>query len=92
MYPSQWFFHYGEEIVITRSHIGRVWRMFAYLPSPAVKEILDSVSSMSPRIVVNDDGVCCQQVMSRPQEKAMTLVGNEPNRPSSLQGLILLAL
>jgi hypothetical protein len=36
--------------------------MFQDLPSPAVKEILDSVSSMSSCIVMKDDGVHCQQV------------------------------
>jgi hypothetical protein len=35
-----------------------------YLPSPAAKEILDSISSMSPCIVVKDDGVRCQHVSS----------------------------
>jgi hypothetical protein len=34
------------------------------LSSPAAKEILDSVSSMSPCIVMKDDGVRCQQVSS----------------------------
>jgi hypothetical protein len=38
--------------------------MFQYLPSPATKEILDSVSSMSPCIVMKDDGVRCQQMSS----------------------------
>jgi hypothetical protein len=30
--------------------------MFRYLPSPKAKEILDSFSSMSPYIVMKDDG------------------------------------
>jgi hypothetical protein len=36
--------------------------MFQYLPSPVAKEILDSISSMNPWIVVKYDGVCCQRV------------------------------
>jgi hypothetical protein len=62
--PSQWFFHFGKEIIIARTHIGWVWRMLQYLPLPAAKEILDSVSSMSPCIVMKDDRVRCQQVSS----------------------------
>jgi hypothetical protein len=30
--------------------------MFQYLPSPAAKEILDSVNSMNPCIAMKDDG------------------------------------
>jgi hypothetical protein len=40
--------------------------MSLYLPSPAAKEILDSVSSMSSSIIMKDDGVRCQQVSSLP--------------------------
>jgi hypothetical protein len=32
---SQWFFHFGEEIITARTHIGWVERMFPYLPLPA---------------------------------------------------------
>jgi hypothetical protein len=46
--PSQWFFHFGEDVVIARTHIGWVWRMLQYLPSPTAKEILHSVSSETP--------------------------------------------
>jgi hypothetical protein len=38
--------------------------MFLYLLSPAAKEILDSVSSMSSCIAIKDDWVLCQQVLS----------------------------
>jgi hypothetical protein len=34
--------------------------MFQYLPSPAVKEIRHSLSSVTPHIVMKDDGVRCQ--------------------------------
>jgi hypothetical protein len=53
--PSQWFFHFGEEFITARTHIGWLWWMFQYLPSPAMKEILD-VSRMSPCTVMKDDG------------------------------------
>jgi hypothetical protein len=36
--------------------------MFQYFPSLAMKEVLDSVSSMSPGIVMKDDGVHCPQM------------------------------
>ena len=38
--------------------------MFQYLPSPAAKEIRDNVGSMSPCIVMKDDGIRCQEVLS----------------------------
>jgi hypothetical protein len=63
-YPSQWFFHFGEKIIIAWTHIRWEWRLFRYLPSPAVKEICDNVGSMSPCIVMKDDGIRCQQVLS----------------------------
>ena len=36
--PSQWFFHFGEEIVIAWTHIGWVQWMFQNLSLPAVQE------------------------------------------------------
>jgi hypothetical protein len=57
MCPSQWFFHFGKEIIITQTPVST--QMFQYLSWPAAKEILDSVS---PRTVMKDDGVRCQQV------------------------------
>ena len=39
--PSQWFFHFGEEIVITWTNIGWVRRMFQNLPLPAAQEVRD---------------------------------------------------
>ena len=41
--PSQWFFHFGKEIVIAWTHIGWVWWMFQHLPLPACKK---SVTAM----------------------------------------------
>jgi len=63
-YPSQWFFHFGEKIIIAWTHIGWVWWLFQYLPSPAAKEIRDNIGSMSPCIFMKDDGIHCQQVLS----------------------------
>jgi hypothetical protein len=31
--PSQWLFHFGEEIMIARTHIAWIWRMFRYSSS-----------------------------------------------------------
>ena len=32
MYPSQWFFHFGEKIIITWTHIQWVWRLLPVSP------------------------------------------------------------
>ena len=66
-YPSQWFFHFGEKIIIAWTHIGWVWRLFQYLPSPAAKEIRDNVGSMSPCIVMKGDEIRSQQLSLSPE-------------------------
>jgi hypothetical protein len=72
--PSQWYLHFGEEIIVARTHMGWVWWMFQYLPSPAVKEVLDSISSMSPSSVLKDEGVHWQQVLSFSPECWMSVI------------------
>ena len=54
--PSQWFFHFGEEIVITWTHIGWVRWMFQNLPLPAMQEVRDS-SGVTPCIVMKNNGI-----------------------------------
>ena len=61
--PSQRFFHYGEEIVITWSRIRWVRWMFQNLTLPATQEVRDS-SSVTPCIVMKNDGVLYHQVSS----------------------------
>ena len=46
--PSQWFFHFGEEIVITWTHIRWVRGMFQNLPLPATQKVRDSTSGVTP--------------------------------------------
>jgi hypothetical protein len=48
--------------------------MFQYLPSPAAKKILDGISSMSPCIVMKDDGVHCQQALLLSPECWMKMI------------------
>ena len=43
--PSQWFIHFGKEIVVAWTHIRWVWWMFQNLPLPAAQEVHDSSSS-----------------------------------------------
>ena len=59
--PSQWFFHFGKEIVITWTHIGWERWMFQNLPLLAAQEVHDS-SSVTPSIVMKNDGVLYHQV------------------------------
>ena len=54
--PLQWFFHFGEEIVIPWIHIGWVRWTFQNLPSPALQEVCDS-SGVTPCIVMKNDVV-----------------------------------
>jgi hypothetical protein len=60
--------------------------------SLVAKEILDNVSSMSPCIVVKDDGVRCQQVSALSPECSMKIFAKikEPLRGSrySRRGII----
>ena len=56
--PSQWFFHFGEEIVIARTHIGWVRWLFQNLPLPREQEIRDSSSGgVTPCLVMKNDRV-----------------------------------
>jgi hypothetical protein len=48
--------------------------MFQYLPSPAAKEILDSISSMNPCTVIKDDGIHHQQVSMLSPECWMKMI------------------
>ena len=50
--PSQWFFHFGEEIVIAWTHIGWVWWLFQNLPLSEAQKVRDSSSGVTPCIVV----------------------------------------
>ena len=52
--PSQWFFHFGEDILIAWTHIGWVRRMFQNLPLRAVEEVRVS-SGVTPCIVKKND-------------------------------------
>ena len=49
--PSQWLFHFGEEIIIAWTHIRWVRWMFQNLPFSAMQEVLDS-SGVTPCIVM----------------------------------------
>ena len=60
--PLQWFFHFGEEIVITWTHIAWVWQMFRNLPSPVAQEVRDS-SGVTSCIVMKNDVVLYHQVL-----------------------------
>ena len=62
--PSQWFFHFGEEIIIAWIHIGWERWMFQNLPLPVMQEVRDSSSSVTPCIVMKNDGVLYLQVLS----------------------------
>ena len=58
--PSKWFFHFGEEIVIVWTHIGWVRWMFQNLPLPAMQEVRESSSGVTP--CIKNDGVLYHQV------------------------------
>ena len=60
--PSQWFFHFGEEIVTVWTHIGWIRWMFQNLPLPAAQVVRDSSSSVTLCIVMKNDGVLYHQV------------------------------
>ena len=62
---SQWFFHFGEEIIIAWTHIGGIRWMFQNLPLPAAQKFRGSSSSgVTPCIVMKNDGVLYHQVSS----------------------------
>ena len=54
--PSQWFFHFGEEVVIAWTHNELVWWMLKNLPFPAAQEVRDR-SGATPCIVMKNDRV-----------------------------------
>ena len=62
--PSQWFFLFGEEIVIAWTHIGRVRWMFQNLPFPAAQEDRDSSKrgGVIPCIAMNNYEILYHQV------------------------------
>ena len=70
--PSQWFFHFGEEIVIAWTHIGWVQWMFQHLPLPAEQDVHDS-SGVTPYIVMKNDGVLYYQVSISPERWTITI-------------------
>ena len=63
--PLQWFFHFGEEIIIAWTHIGWIQCMFQNLPLPEVQEVHDSSSGvMTLCIVMKNDGLLYHQISS----------------------------
>ena len=74
--PSQWLFHFGEEIIIAWIHIGWVRWMFQNLPLPVAQEVRDS-SSVTPCIAMKNDGVLYHQVSSFSPECWMKVVLQE---------------
>ena len=62
--PSQWFFHFGEEITIAWSHIGGVRWMLQNLPLPETQEVRDNSGSVIPWIVMKNNEVLYHQVSS----------------------------
>ena len=60
--PSQWFFHFGEEIVIAWTHIGWVRWMFQNLLLLAAQEICDS-SDVNPCIIMKNNGALYHQAI-----------------------------
>ena len=75
--PSQWFFHFGEEIVITWPHIGWVRWIFQNIPLPAAQDVRDSSSGITPCIVMKNDGVLNHQVSSFSPEQRTKVVLQE---------------
>ena len=65
--PSQWFFHFGEETVITLTHIGWVRWMIQNLPFPAAQEVLVNSNVVTPCVVKKTDVVLYYQVSFSPQ-------------------------
>ena len=59
--PLQWFFYFGEEIVIAWTHIGWAPRMFQNLSLPASQKVRDSSSGMTPCIFMKNYGVLYHQ-------------------------------
>ena len=84
--PSQWYFHFGKEIVIIRTHIGWVQWMFQNLPLPAGQEVHDSISSVTLCIVMKNDGVLYHEVSLFSPERWMKVVLQEHAVEGSLGG------
>ena len=61
--PSQWFFHFGKEILNAWTHTGWVRWMFHNLPLATMQEVHDSSSGVNPCIVMKNDGVLCHQML-----------------------------
>ena len=60
----QWFFHFGEDIIIVRTITGWGRWIFQNLPLPAAQEVHDSNSGVIPCIAMKNDGVLYHQVSS----------------------------
>ena len=69
--PSQWFFHFGKEIVIAWTHIMWVRWLFQNLPLPAAQEVHDSNSVIPCTVTKNDETLYHQ--MSSFSPKSMRL-------------------
>ena len=61
--PSQWLFYFGEEIVITWTHIGLIRWMFQNLPLQAAQVVRDSSSGVTSCIVMKNYGVLYHQLL-----------------------------
>ena len=77
---SQWFYHFGEEIVIVWSHIRWVRWMFQNLPLPAAQEVRDS-SGVTPCIGIKKDEFCttkCRRFLLSPRDYDLFAKVKEP--------------
>ena len=61
--PSQWFLHFGEEIIIAWTHMGWGRWIIQNLPLPVAQEVRDS-SGVTPCIVMKNGGVLYHQASS----------------------------
>ena len=62
--PSQWFFHFGEKIVIAWTHRVVRW-IFRNLPFPVTQAVRDSSNGATPSIVMKNNGVLYHPSASR---------------------------
>ena len=58
--PSQWFFHFGKEIVIPWANIWRLRWMFQNLPLPAAHEAVTAAMVLLLDAMKNDEILCHQ--------------------------------
>ena len=79
--PSQWFFHFGEEITIAWTHIGWLLWMFQNLPLPAAQEVRVSSSGVTPCIVMKNDEVQHKYVSSFTPESMRLQFLRQSERP-----------